>query len=336
MKKVFADSISKNTDKEILQYAVGALLYTPGGNKEIAKVICAKKYEYLTSVSLCLEDAIADNAVEMAEKQVISSLSQINDAISNNEIREDELPLIFIRVRSPEQLERLFPKIHKFEKVLTGFVLPKFDLSNANRYKKIILEINNGSRYYAMPTLETESIINISTRVDVLLRLKEIIDSISQFTLNIRVGGNDFCNQFGLRRSCKETIYDIALVKDTIIDIFNIYGRDYVVSGVVWEYFDNNGEDKWRTGLEKELSLDRLNGFIGKTAIHPSQLQIIANAMKVSTENYEDAKNILNWDNDFLGVAKSSKGNRMNESKVHTNWANRIIRLAHIYGVSES
>ena len=338
MKNIYKKQILKTDEREISQYAVGALLYTPASNKEISEVICTKKYDYLTSISLCLEDAIADNSVAVAEEQAIKTLMKISNAAEKGEISSKDLPFIFIRIRNPKHLQELFPKISDYGNVLTGFVLPKFDLSNANDYKEIILKINEESekKYYFMPTLESESIISISTRRNVLVSLKEIVDSISQYILNIRLGGNDFCNKFALRRSDQETIYDIAVVRDTIIDIFNIFGRDYVVSGVVWEYFDNNRDDNWRTGLEKELALDKLNGFIGKTAIHPSQLPIIFNSMKVSSENYEDAKSILNWESDSLGVVKSYNGKRMNESKVHTNWANRIIRLAHIYGVNEA
>jgi len=333
MKNAFLEDINK----DILQYAVGALLYIPAINKDISKIICTRKYNYLTSVSLCLEDSIADNMLEQAETQIISELRKISDCILKNEVSVNDIPLIFIRIRNPEQMEKLFYEIKDFNTALTGFVLPKFDLSNADKYKQAILKINKNSEkvYYIMPILESGSIINTGSRIKVLTELKDIIDGISEYTLNIRVGANDLCNEFGLRRSCKETIYDIEVVKAAIVDIFNVFGRDYVISGTVWEYFDNPKDDNWKIGLQKELYLDRVNGLIGKTAIHPSQVPVILDSMRVSPESYEDAKNILNWNDESLGVAKSANGNRMNEPKVHKNWAKKIMCLANIYGVAE-
>ena len=46
------------------------------------------------------------------------------------EITEDEIPLIFIRVRSVEQLERLLERGNVLN-ILTGFNLPKFSSTSA-------------------------------------------------------------------------------------------------------------------------------------------------------------------------------------------------------------
>ena len=48
-----------------------------------------------------------------------------------------------------------------------------------------------------------------------------------------------------------------------------------MLSGPVWEYFGEDLQGAWAEGLRQELALDRLNGFIGKTAVHPAQLPII-------------------------------------------------------------
>ena len=62
-----------------------------------------------------------------------------------------------------------------------------------------------------------------------------------------------------------------------------------------------------------------LNGFIGKTAIHPSQLETIAKNNIVSEEDYQDSIKILEMDKEFTGVVKSFSGNKMNEGKTHFN-----------------
>ena len=119
------------------------------------------------------------------------------------------------------------------------------------------------------------------------------------------------------------------------MDILNVFAADYVVSGPVWEYFGADAEGEWARGLKKELELDLLNGFIGKTAIHPSQLPVIFNSLKVRPADYQDALNILGWQKDGLGVAKSADGSRMNEVKCHGKWARKIIMLGDIYGFQE-
>jgi citrate lyase beta subunit len=85
-------------------------------------------------------------------------------------------------------------------------------------------------------------------------------------------------------------------------------------------------------GLLREVVLDRANGFIGKTVIHPSHVPYVNALYAVTREEYEDAVQILNGTG---GVLKSLNGNKMNEIKPHTNWANRIEKRAKVFGVIE-
>ena len=74
---------------------------------------------------------------------------------------------------------------------------------------------------------------------------------------------------------------------------------------------------------------------MGKTAIHPSQLPVIEDALKVRKNDYEDAKRIMGWTGEKYAVQKSASGGRMNEVKCHSRWANKMLILADIYGVYE-
>ena len=184
-----------------------------------------------------------------------------------------------------------------------------------------------------MPILESEDIIDLSTRTGVLTQLKQKIDAMQEYVLNVRVGGNDFCNAFGLRRHIDETVYDILPVSSLLCDILTVFSRDYVVSGPVWEYYA--GEDgRWAEGLKRELKRDLLSGFIGKTVIHPNQIPIVTDALKVNRQDYEDAMEILSWsDGNALLVGGSADKARMNEVKTHLRWAKKIAALAAVYGV---
>lgn len=316
----------------LLKYRVGALFYVPALNKTAVDKIIQHKFDRLTSCCFCLEDSIQDSALAEAENILLDTLTKIQNEM------DDDLPNIFIRVRNPGHLLHIHKKFESVHSVITGYNLPKFDLNNAEDYASIIKNINTGEKvFYVMPILESRMIADICTRTGTLQKIKEIIDTMHDYVLNIRLGGNDFCNLYGLRRNVNQTIYDIGVIRDIITDIINVFSFDYVVSGPVWEYFGKKTDDgwadgPWKEGLNRELALDRLNGIIGKTAIHPSQLPIIYDSLRVTKEDYEDACRILNWKPDGFAVEKGATS-RMNEVKCHRKWAKRIKALGDIYGV---
>lgn len=300
-------------------------MYTPAANEKIADKIISGSIEFLTSAAFCLEDTIPDNALDEAENTLAFNLGKIADSQAPME----KLPKMFVRVRNPEHLRRVHKKLGSAAEILTGYILPKFDSSNAESFLEEIQKLDT----YCMPILETREIADISTRTNALAKLKNLLDNASDNVLNVRVGGNDFCNLYGLRRGRDQTIYDIGTVRDILTDILNVFLSEYVVSGAVWEYYGSDKNRAWADGLQRELALDRLNGFIGKTAIHPSQLPLIFESMKASREDFEDAGRILSWDNS-LGVAGSGRS-RMNEVKVHRKWAERVLLFGEIYGIRE-
>lgn len=319
------------TDDSLLPYKVGGLLYTPAVNTQVSEKIKNGCFQCLTSMALCLEDTVLDGALEYAEKCLVNTVSQLS------EIEEGKLPLVFVRIRTPRHLLHIHGLLGEKERVLTGYILPKFDGSNAEDYAKIITDLNKDreKRLYIMPIIESKTAADISNRTSSLCGIKAILDDIKQFVLNVRVGGNDFSNLYGLRRNASQTIYDIGVIRDILSDIINVFGSDYAVSAAVWEYFGEDADGPWARGLRKELELDKLNGFIGKTAVHPSQLPIIFKAMKPLRSDYEDAKNILSWNDENSGVAKSADSSRMNEVKCHGKWAERVLKLAQVYGIQE-
>ena len=313
-------------DTEI-KYSVGALMYTPASNKKIADAVIGEKYGKQYSLALCLEDTIADDCVEEAEKQLVYSLQEI---YKRKEDRGFYLPKIFIRVRRPEQIVRLFDKLVSAQDILCGYIIPKYSVENAIEYNQQIISVNRKAKrkIYMMPILESGNIVDYASRRKTLLETKKQIDLVADYVLNVRVGGNDFSNHFAVRRHYDETIYDI------LSDIITVFAREYVVSGPVWEFFSSDNNE-WKYGLEKETKLDKLNGFIGKTVIHPKQISIVNEALKVSKKDYQDALSILGWDQtNTLQVGKSIDGERMNEVKTHGNWAMKTIMLAQIYGIN--
>lgn len=341
-------NFNKNTPKEILQYCVGSLLYTPATNKKIANKILNKEIPHLKSIALCLEDAIGSGQVAEAEKQVKETLSVLD---GNKNFIEGDFPLIFIRVREPQQMWRLYRKCGSLLELITGFLIPKFNKDNMQDYIENFHKVKEKMEtpLYILPIIESTNAIYIQKRIDNLLQIREGLDLIKDEVLNVRVGGADFSNIFGIRRKMSDTIWDVRVVSNCLADIINMFSKDYVVSGAVWEYFDsgklNYGYDistgvqiqlvdyAWKIGLKKELYLDRLNGMIGKTCIHPKQLEWVQKSLIVNREDYEDATQIVNASVSEYGVLNGH--GKMNELRTHINWAKKIIKLASIYGVKE-
>ena len=287
-------------------YSVGALLYCPANSTKIVKYLMQEKFGTQYSLALCLEDTINDDFIEDAEIQLVHTITDLFYLKDKGFF----IPKIFIRVRNPGQITALTGRMGEASNLITGFIIPKFSLENADMYIDIIPPHN---------------------RINVLYALKEKLNTIEEHVLNIRVGGNDLCHMFGFRRHSNESIYQIKPIADIFSDIVTIFGMDYVLSAPVWEYYSGDG---WDIGLAAEIQQDKLCGFVGKTVIHPNQIPVVNQCYKVSEKDYKDAKAILNWNSKSESlVAGSVDKERMNEYKVHSNWAKKILILAEVYGI---
>lgn len=307
-------------------------MYAPAINIKIGKKICEGEFAQLDSLAFCLEDSITHDGVEEAEKRLVETLIYIREHCSN------QIPMLFVRVRSCAQFERLPLLLGNLIDLLTGVIFPKFDTSNGEQYCELLKKINSSlnSPLFMMPILESESFINLKTRKNTLFETRRLLDEHKDYVLNVRVGAMDFCRLHGLRRNIDQSIYDIGIVRDVLIDILTTFSNDYIVSAPVWEYFEGkDSDDRWKKGLENELRLDITNGFIGKTVIHPTQIPVVKHWLKPTNLDYKDALDILNWQDVNLGVAKNTSGNRMNELATHVKWAKKILNMSKVYGVRE-
>lgn len=351
---------NKFTDKSLLQYCLGATLYMPG-TKEIVNKILGRKLNEITSMVMCFEDAIHEKDLKSAEMNVLNHLQIISEALKGKSITHSEIPLIFLRVRNTEQFRSFFKKLtYQTANVLTGFVFPKFQSFNANEYLEILqknseeLDVN----IYGMPIFEGERIVYQESRTSELQSLKEVLSPYKDLILNLRVGATDFSSLFSVRRGINYSIYDIHVIRDCLSDILNFFGREedgYTISAPVWEYFLAYNKDDLNTllkheihrslkrgepilndaidGLLKEVIIDKANGFVGKTIIHPSHARFVNALQAVTSEEYDDAKQILETSG---GVVKSSKANKMNEISPHRSWAKKIVNRGEAYGVVEN
>jgi citrate lyase beta subunit len=215
-----------------------------------------------------------------------------------------------------------------------------------------------GTTLLAMPVLEHEELAWKETRAEHLAGVRALLDRHRELVLNVRVGGTDLCGLFGIRRDRETTIWDIAVVREMLSDVLNVFGRrgDYVVSGPVWEHFAGADrlfrsqlrvtpfEDNRITRLRerilrddvdellREVTLDRANGLVGKTVIHPSHVSVVNALQAVVRDEYDDALTVLAGRGGG-GVVRSPSGGKMNEIGPHELWAEQVVARAAIYGV---
>src|ERR1017187_2991616 len=218
-----------------------------------------------------------------------------------------------------------------------------------------------GLRLYGMPVLESPEITYSESRASELLAVRALLIKHLDAVLAVRIGATDLCGLFGLRRSSDLTVYDLAVVREVIADILNVLGRDgrFVVTGPVWEYFargerifkpqlrlspfqvrsDLPNATKVRRqllrhdldGLLREVVLDKANGILGKTVIHPTHIRPVHAMLVVTEEEHSDACATLGRSGG--GVCSSEYANKMIESKPHARWAAGILRRAAVFGV---
>ncbi|MEU3427257.1 HpcH/HpaI aldolase/citrate lyase family protein [Streptomyces gardneri] len=352
-----------------LATALGATLYSPATRPRLADDIRKQAARGVVSMVLCLEDSISDADVEAGETNLVRQFADLA-AGAEADARTDAgtavgVPLLFIRVRDPRQITDLVARLGETVRLLSGFVLPKFTETRGRAFLEALIqaERTSGRRLFAMPVLESPELLHLETRAETLAGIASITDKYRDRVLALRLGVTDFCSAYGLRRSPDMTAYDVKIVANVIADVVNVLGRSdgtgFTVTGPVWEYFrpgermfkpqlrrspflEGSAEDL-RTaliehdldGLLREIELDRANGLLGKTCIHPTHVVPVHALSVVSHEEWSDAQDILRPEQGGGGVLRSAYTNKMNEVKPHRAWAERILLRAEVFGVAK-
>ncbi|MGW0789555.1 HpcH/HpaI aldolase/citrate lyase family protein [Streptomyces sp. NPDC002911] len=344
------------SSSRMLSVALGATLYSPATRPRLADDVIKQSGQGVVSMVLCLEDSIDDSEVVAAEANLVRQFADL-------EARAAEVPLLFIRVREPEQISDLVRRLGSSVRFLSGFVLPKFTEERGEFFLEALTEAeaDSGHRLFAMPVLESPELLHLETRGETLRGIARTVDKHRERILALRLGVTDFCSAYGLRRAPDMTAYDVQIVGAVIGDVVNVLGRadgtGFTITGPVWEYFRlqermfkpqlrrspfvGQAEELRTTliehdldGLLREIELDRANGLLGKTCIHPSHVLPVHALSVVSHEEYSDAQDILRPERGGGGVLRSAYTNKMNEVKPHRAWAERTLQRAEVFGVA--
>ena len=220
----------------------------------------------------------------------------------------------FIRVRNPYVMKRIL-KMPGSDK-LDGFVLPKATRHNFDAYFQQVCNTN----HKLMPTLETVEVFNESE----MLMFRECLERshVRDRILALRIGGNDLLALLGIRRPRNMTIYRTPLgpVISKLVTTFRPYG--FVLTAPVFEHLDNSEL------LLQEVEEDLAHGMVGKTAIHPSQVELIERHYRVNHNDLEVALKVI----DKASPPVFRMHDSMCEVATHNIWANNLVERARIFG----
>lgn len=349
------EELAPDAGRDVLATALGATLYIPADRADLAATVTRRAAEGICSMVLDLEDAIDEHASTAALANVVATL----DTLAT---RDPLRAMIFVRVRTRDCIDRIAAGLGAGADVLRGFVIPKFEAATGEHFltQTAAAATAIGRPLYCMPVLESPQIVYRESRLDELRAISDILARHRDSVLAVRIGATDLCGMFGIRRDRDHTIYDVHVVGAVIADIVNQLARTdgtgYVVTAPVWEYFADH-ERLFRSllrttpfrehdaagfrdglvrrdldGLLREISLDRANGLIGKTVIHPTHAPAVHALSVVSHEEYRDATDVLAAE--AGGVRRSEYRNKMNEARPHRIWAQQVLRRAKVFGVA--
>jgi citrate lyase beta subunit len=291
-----------------LMSTLGASLYVPANHPDLLAIANGDKLGHLRSVIFCTEDAVADSELSFALFNLSLTLSNMRQVSSS---------LRFVRVRSPTIMERVLamPGAAK----LTGFVIPKATRHNIDVYYRLV----QGSRFMLMPTLETVEVFDDDEMKQFRLCLQA--PGVRDHILALRIGGNDLLALLGLRRPRHCTIYRTPLgpLIARLVTTFRPHG--FGLTAPVFEHLDNPAL------LDQEVQEDLAHGMVGKTAIHPDQVELIERHYRVGAQDVEVALRIM--DRNSPAVFRMHES--MCEVATHRNWAHTVIEQARVFGTQQ-
>ena len=256
---------------------------------------------------MCLEDAVLEKDIQIGMLNLKQLLLKIRQQPHLN-----QNVAVFIRPRHTEMAKHILD--WQLQDTFNGFVLPKFTLSHLEDWKNLGLD-----DLVLMPTLETAEYFDMGYVAELKAALKYDFPPV----LCLRIGGNDLMSCLNLRRPKQHTIYQTPVGQLIPHLVGQFIPAGFNLSAPTFEHFENIEL------LKQEMTLDHQYGLFTKTAIHPSQIPLIHHALKVDTQDFQDAKMIV--DVEAKSVFKSNGS--MLEPATHRNWATMILKRAELFGI---
>ena len=285
--------------------ATGASLYVPATHHKLSRIADGTDLPFVRTLIFCTEDAVAARDLDRALGNLAAALTHLH---------RSSRPRHFVRVRDPGVLERILA-MHGAHQ-LAGFVIPKATCASLPDY----LHLVRHTAHRLMVTLETpEAFCDVEMR-----RLREMLlaPDVRPRVLALRIGGNDLLALLGLRRPRDMTIYRTPLgpAIARLVTTFRPYG--FALTAPVFEHLD------LPQLLDEEVREDLAHGLVGKTAIHPDQVDAIERHYRVDAVELAAARAIL----DPSSPAVFRMHGSMCEVATHRQWAQCTIQRSLDFG----
>lgn len=290
---------------KISHLQLGGTLFIPATHKNLQSIVLHERYKALRSVVIDTEDGVQSSDL----KHACIEIEKLLIHYSKRSL------LLFLRPRNPEVLAA-FLEMSGIEKV-DGFVLPKFSLSNAQEY----LSLLNKTQHHFMPSIEGEELFDVQK----LIALRELLLPYKERIVVIRFGLEDMSRLLGIRKSCKESIFNFAAPNAALGNLIGIFkSAGFGISGGVYGCYEDDD------GFVQDLKRDLKEGLFSKTIIHPNQIALTNELYKVSKEQYAEACSIEASEHTLFDL-----DGKMGEKNTMLAYAQFILKRSQIYGVSE-
>ena len=290
--------------KPINPLELGATLFVPASHKDINAIASGKKYPKLRSMLIDFEDGLDDDKREQ-------SLESFQTFLQDYEKKE---LFVFVRAQNITMLQNIlnFDGVEK----LSGFILPKFSLDNSDDY----LALMSQTQTFFMPSIEGEELFDSNKLIELKNKLLPYKEQIPL----VRIGLEDMLKQLKMKRRCSQNLFDIAVTSHTLANFLATFkSAGFDVSGGVYPCFKDS------EGFMHEVKRDLREGFVSKTIIHPSQIELFEECYSVKREFFEEA----------MALCESNKAvfahnNQMQEPTTMTPYAENIILRSELYGLN--
>lgn len=283
---------------------LGGSLYIPATHKDLQAICSGRKYPQLRSCIIDTEDAIGEEELERALANIAQFLIQY----------EPGLLCVFIRPRNPEVLKELL-KIENIDRI-DGFSLPKFSTKVMHSYEHIL----HPYAFYVMPVLESRDLFSTAK----LEAIRSFLLASTLKTLCLRLGGEDMMQFLGLKRNCEESIYTLVAPAKIIADVITLFKPfGFTITAPVFNCIDH--AELFGQAVREDLR----QGLIGKTIIHPEQIEPVNEAHRVTASEYAMAMKML----DAKTKAIILQEGQMGEKFAHSAWAGIILERYRYFGL---
>ncbi|RKX80818.1 MAG: citrate lyase subunit beta [Spirochaetes bacterium] len=282
-------------------------LYCPGNNPKM--IINAGLYG-ADGLVFDLEDAVAPEKKQEARILLSQAFSEQIVPVEKS----------VVRINGPESdlwekdLKELIPAGVRVIRI------PKVENSNQVQEISGVIERIESENAVTSGAVVLQCILETPLGVENVFLIGDSSSRICSFSF----GAEDYCNALGIQRG--QDLLPLDYPRSRIASAAAAFG--YSAYDTVWGFLDDE------TGLKADAVRAKSLGFVGKSLIHPDQIDIVNKVFSPTSEELADARSIFEKAGLTDGGATAVNGRMVDRPVLQR--AEKTIRLAEEYGVQVS